>query len=97
MHLQLMKDHGPKRSVSQILPTMCNNAQQQPLLINYFDVLNFLLLKVTVYRIHYVVGNACVKVWATKIISEFKNYLEAGERGIERRCTYLADVIAGIL
>jgi hypothetical protein len=47
------------------------------------------------YRIHYVVGNACVKVWATKIISEFQNYLEAGEEGIDGRCTNLADAIAG--
>ena len=52
--------------------------------------------EVIVCRIHYVVGNACVKVWATKIISEFQNYLAAGEKGIEGRCTYLADTIAGI-
>ena len=37
-----------------------------------------------------------MKVWATKIISEFQNYLEAGKNGIERRCTYLTDKIAGI-
>ena len=54
-----------------------------------------IFVDVTVYRIHYVVGNACVKVWATKIISEFQHYLEAGEKGIEGRCTYLADEIAG--
>ena len=48
------------------------------------------------YRIHYVVGNACVKMWATKIISEFQNYLQAGEEGIESRCKYLADAIAGV-
>jgi hypothetical protein len=36
-----------------------------------------------------------VKVWATKIISEFQNYLEAGEKGIEGRCIYLADAVAG--
>jgi hypothetical protein len=48
------------------------------------------------YRIHYVVGNACVKVWATKIVSEFQHYLEAGEKEIEGRCVlYLAKTIAG--
>ena len=34
VHLQLMKDHGPKRSASQIFPTTLNNAQQQSLLVN---------------------------------------------------------------
>ena len=27
------------------------------------------------YRIGYVVGKACVKVWATKIHTQFQNYL----------------------
>ena len=60
--------------------------------------INLLLIfvDVTVYRIHYVVGNACVKLWATKIFSEFQHYLEAGNKGIEERCTYLADEIAGM-
>ena len=34
MHLQLIKDHGPKRSASQIFPTTFDNAQQQSLLVN---------------------------------------------------------------
>ena len=49
-----------------------------------------------IYRIHFVVGNACVKVWATKMISDFQHYLEAGEKGIEGRCVHIADAIAGM-
>ena len=56
-----------------------------------------MVTQITVYRIHYVVGNACVKVWATKIISELNNYLEAGKNGIKEKCEYLEDEIAGII
>ena len=46
-------------------------------------------------RIHYVVGKACVKVWATKILSEFQNYLASGEDGVEKKCKVLGDTVAG--
>ena len=36
-----------------------------------------------------------MKVWATKILTEFQHYLQAGDKGIEERCKYLADAIAG--
>lgn len=47
------------------------------------------------HRIHYVVGNACVKVWATKILAEFQHYLEAAEGGVDNRSKLLEDTVAG--
>ena len=42
-------------------------------------------------------GNACVKVWATKILSEFNKYLQEGKSGIDERCAILVDDVAGII
>lgn len=65
------------------------------MIFNYYFIKHS-MYTLTLNSIHYVVGNACVKVWATKIISEFQHYLEAGENGIEGQCKYLSDAIAGM-
>ncbi len=48
---QLMKDHGPKRSVSQIIPTTFDNAQQQFPLVNNNVVMSLYSIKVLVVNV----------------------------------------------
>lgn len=38
-----------------------------------------------------------MKVWATKIISEFHNYTQAGKDGVAKRCKALTDAIEGTI
>lgn len=56
----------------------------------------FFLLKFVLYRIHYVVGNACVKVWATKILSEFQHCQVDAEKAIQAKCEEIMDIHAGL-
>ena len=34
-------------------------------------------------RIDYIIGNACIKVWATKLQIQFTNYLEDAEKNLK--------------
>ena len=47
------------------------------------------------YRIHFVVGNACVKVWSTKLFAEYQRCIQDVEESTEKRCQYLSDIVAG--
>ena len=47
--------------------------------------------------IHLIVGEVCVKIWVTKIISEFHNYIQAGKDGVAKRCKALTDAMEGII
>ena len=37
-----------------------------------------------------------MKVWATKILSEFQHYVEAGQAGVKERCNSLIVAIKGV-
>ena len=58
---------------------------------------NIIMVIFIIYRIHYVVGKACVKVWATKILAEFQHCLGAAENGVTDRCQKLEDLYVGTL
>jgi hypothetical protein len=47
--------------------------------------------------IHLIVGKVCVKVWASKIFSEFQNYIKAGEAGVNKKSKTLQDAIEGTI
>ena len=53
-------------------------------------------VKSLIYRINSVIGNACVKMWATNLQRQFTNYLEETETKLKLRIEKIISEISGM-